>query len=153
MNEQIIPIVIAVLPTILAIVLWLQLNSLKKKFSILTGGKQDKNLTELIRELKQTLDTCKSDMSQTRDLLAKFERENTKHIQKIGLVRFQGFKDTGGDQSFSLALLDKEDNGLMITSLAGRDFIRVTAKELEKGQPKEHKLTEEEIKAVKKAVE
>lgn len=153
MNEQIIPIVIAVLPTILAIILWLQLNSLKKKFSILTGGNQDKNLTELIRDLKQNLEVCKEDMTRTRDLLAKFERENTKHIQKVGLLRFQGFKDTGGDQSFALALLDKQDNGLIITSLAGRDFIRVTAKEIVSGQPKEHKLTEEEISAIEKALE
>jgi hypothetical protein len=72
-------------------------------------------------------------------------------FQKIGVVRYNPFRDTGGDMSFSLALLDLEDNGLVITSIHGRQADRVYAKSIQSGKS-QHNLSAEEIEAIKKAI-
>jgi hypothetical protein len=72
-------------------------------------------------------------------------------FQKMGMVRYNPFKDTGGNQSFSLALLDLDDNGFIITSIHGREVNRVYAKSVEKGKSA-HNLSAEEEEALKIAV-
>lgn len=74
-----------------------------------------------------------------------------KSFQKIGLVRFNPFKNGGGDQSFSIALLDLKNNGFVITSIYGRDGNRIYAKPVDKGQS-EYSLSGEEREAIKKAI-
>lgn len=69
----------------------------------------------------------------------------------IGIVRFNPFSDTGGDQSFSVALVDGEGNGVVITSLHGRRETRVYAKPLE-GWGSTYSLTEEEQEAIAQAL-
>jgi hypothetical protein len=64
--------------------------------------------------------------------------------QKIGMVRYNPFKDTGGNQSFSLTLLDLEDNGFIITSIHGREVNRVYAKDVTKGKSNHNLSSEEE---------
>lgn len=68
-------------------------------------------------------------------------------VQHVGLVRFNPFEDTGGDQSFSLALLNAVGDGVVITSLFARDRTRVYAKPVTAGASKYH-LTDEEDQAI-----
>jgi hypothetical protein len=72
-------------------------------------------------------------------------------VHKVGVVRFNPFKDLGGDQSFSIALLDGENNGVVVSSLHTREGNRVYAKPVELGKAVKHPLTEEEQEAIKKA--
>ncbi|WP_274377007.1 DUF4446 family protein [Desulforamulus ruminis] len=69
-----------------------------------------------------------------------------------GLVRFNAFDNMGSDLSFSLALLDRRGDGVVLTGLYGRDETRVYAKPLLKGTS-DYSLTEEEEKAIKKTLE
>lgn len=78
------------------------------------------------------------------------EEEGHFHIQKVGLMRFNPFKELGGDHSFSLAVLDGEDNGFIITSLHTRDRTRVYMKKVIKGKG-DSELSDEERKALSKA--
>ncbi len=71
-------------------------------------------------------------------------------VQAVGLVRYQAYEHTGGDQSFSLALTNGEGNGVVISALYGRDATRVYAKPVEKWLSN-RQLTEEEEEALKKA--
>ena len=71
-------------------------------------------------------------------------------IQKIGVIRYNPFPDVGGNQSFSIALLDKNDNGLVITSLYTPDGTRVYCKPIIKSQSK-YNLSQEEKAAIQKA--
>lgn len=71
--------------------------------------------------------------------------------QKFSMVRYNPFRETGGDQSFSLALLDLRDNGVVITSIHGREVDRIYAKEIVNGKSK-HNLSAEEIEAIKEAI-
>jgi hypothetical protein len=71
-------------------------------------------------------------------------------VQGIGFVRYSAFEDTGGDQSFSLAMIDGEGNGMVISALYGRDATRVYAKPVE-GWTSSRSLTREEEQALTKA--
>ena len=72
-------------------------------------------------------------------------------IQKIGIVRFNPFRDTGSDQSFVLALLDNQDNGFLMTSIHGREGTRIYVKSIAYGASK-YQLSAEESKAMKEAM-
>lgn len=75
------------------------------------------------------------------------EEEGLSHVQKIGLIRFNPFKELGGDHSFSLAILDGNDTGVVITGLHTRERTRVYMKEIKKGKSGSD-LSIEEKKAV-----
>jgi hypothetical protein len=72
-------------------------------------------------------------------------------IQRVGLVRFNPFEETGGNQSFALALLDEGGNGLVISSLHARSGTRIYAKALTAGRA-ETTLSTEETEAVRIAL-
>ena len=82
--------------------------------------------------------------------LEKFEKAEPRFFQKLGLVRFNPFKEMGGDQSFSLVLLDKENSGFVITSLNSRQGNRIFAKPLDKGSSS-YQLSEEGKQAIEQA--
>ena len=71
-------------------------------------------------------------------------------LQRVGLVRFNPFDDTGGNQSFALALLDAEGNGWVLSSLHARTGTRIYAKTIRAGRS-EGALSEEETAAIKQA--
>jgi len=77
------------------------------------------------------------------------QKITNKTIQKVSIIRFNPFKDTGGDQSFAIALLDSEDNGLIISSLFARQGTRVYSKPIKNGKSK-YPLSKEELEALKR---
>jgi len=83
--------------------------------------------------------------------LRRLDEQGQLHVQKVGLIRFNPFKEIGGDHSFSLALLDAKETGVIITGLHTRERTRVYMKEV-KGGKSEHELSEEERKALVKAI-
>jgi hypothetical protein len=71
-------------------------------------------------------------------------------LQGYGIVRYQAFPNVGGDQSFSLALVDGRGNGSLLSSLHGRDETRVYAKAIQ-GWRSSHSLSAEEQEALGQA--
>jgi len=128
----------------------LQFLNLKKRLDILSAGENK----DLESTLKTLLNKSKSTEKMLEDIIGRINfLEKTAKIsfQKTGLVRYNPFKDTGGDQSFSLALLDSGDSGFVITSLyikEGRS--KVFTKPIKQGKS-EYLLSEEEKKAIEKA--
>ena len=80
------------------------------------------------------------------------ERRSRGSLQHIGLVRFNPFDDTGSDQSFAIALLDDQRDGVVLSSLHGRANTRLYAKPVENGASS-HNLSDEETEAIRIAVE
>ena len=109
---------------------------------------------------KKEPENLKEILSQFRDLRENFERiskelenlkkENKFYIQKVGIIRFNPFKEVGGNQSFSIALLDGNDDGVVITSLYSREGNRIFGKPIKNGKS-EYLLSEEEKKAIEQA--
>ncbi|MBI2843486.1 MAG: DUF4446 family protein [Armatimonadetes bacterium] len=77
-------------------------------------------------------------------------QESARSMQKVGLVRFDAFPDVGGEQSFALALLDRDLNGVVLSNLYSRSDSRVYAKEVAEGRS-EHALSDEEQEALRRA--
>jgi uncharacterized protein DUF4446 len=80
------------------------------------------------------------------------EARTRRSLQHIGLVRFNPFEDTGSDQSFAIALLDDQRDGVVMSSLHGRANTRLFAKPVSDGASS-HNLSEEETQAIRIAVE
>ncbi len=79
------------------------------------------------------------------------EREGLSHIQRVSMIRFNPFNETGGDNSFTLCLLDANSSGIVLTGLHTREKTRVYAKKIERGKSK-YELSSEEKKAISEAV-
>jgi len=108
--------------------------------------KKPENLNEILAQYK-ILEKKLLEISQT---LENLKKENKFSVQKVGLVRYNPFSEVGGDQSFSIALLDGNDSGVVITSLYAREENRVYGKPIKAGQSS-YTLSEEEKTAIKKA--
>jgi len=119
---------------------------------IANEGKTE-NLASIFDKIEKREEKQEDTIRQIEDKIKELGDDGVFHIQKVGLLRFNPFKDTGGDQSFILALLDKEDSGVVISSLHTRTGTRWYAKRVVKGNSIEYDLSEEEIKAIKIAKE
>ncbi len=97
------------------------------------------------------ISSSKNDISDLQKHTKILEKDGSLHVQKIGLLRFNPFKDTGGDQSFILALLNTNDTGIVISGLYSRTGTRWYAKRVIDGKGSEYELSDEEKKAVKEA--
>lgn len=136
--------------------LWLLIISLllvriSRHYNRLTGGLTSKNLTRVLEEILKKGEISKDEISKLIKRCDKIEEENKFHIQKLGLVRFNPFSDTGGDQSFVLAILDQHNNGVIVSSLHGRDQTRWYAKIIKNSEGKNHQLSKEEKQAIENA--
>ena len=80
------------------------------------------------------------------------EHDLTKCIQKIGMVRYNAFKDTGSDLSFTLALLDENNNGVVLNGIYSREMSNIYAKPIEQGKSS-YTLSEEEQQALQQAID
>ena len=98
-----------------------------------------------IEGLGQRLDTVTA-LQRDLDAAAKLA------LQRVGVVRYNPFQDSGGDQSFALALLDHAGTGIVISSLHGRAETRIFAKQIENGRST-HSLSEEEQQAIRAALQ
>ena len=116
-------------------------NSFKK------AKKEPQNIEDLLKSF-QDLEKKHQELTQE---LADFKEKSKKNLQKAGMIRFNPFGEVGGDQSFSVALLDKENNGFVITSHYARESSRVYAKPIKNGHS-EYKLSEEEQRAITEAI-
>ena len=97
------------------------------------------------------VDVSKKDIDYLKDYSLKLEKDGLLHIQKVGLLRFNPFKDTGGDQSFILSLVDGKDTGVVISGLYSRSGTRWYAKRVVSGKGVDYELSEEEKKSLKEA--
>lgn len=119
-------------------------------FYKLTKGVESGDLKHILEKLvAKGEDNEKLIKVLTKRIIA-VEDDGKLHVQKVGLVRFNPFKELGGDHSFSLAILDGEGDGVIITSLHTRDRTRVYMKAI-KNRKSDVELSEEEIKALSKA--
>ncbi len=106
---------------------------------------------ENLRDVVRSYQGLKEDFEKLAKELTDFKKQSNFFVQKVGIVRFNPFREIGGDQSFSIALLDGKDSGIVLTSLYSREGSRVYAKPVQEGVSK-YQLSEEEKEAIEKAI-
>lgn len=114
--------------------------------SDLSEGNTAHQLTEYLAFVRSTAGTVRQ-VKEEHDRLARIVPSA---VQRVGLVRFSPFHDTGGDQSFTLALLDGRGDGVVLTALHSRTDSRLYAKPIESGSSA-YSLTPEEREAMDQA--
>lgn len=133
---------------ILSIILW----RVTTHYNNLTKGISGKTLTGIMDNLLSEAKSTQNQISMLRKQCDTIEKNGFFHIQRIGLVRFNPFKDTGGDQSFILALLDGKSTGVVISGLYSRAGTRWYAKKVFEGKGVGHHLSSEEKNAITAAI-
>jgi hypothetical protein len=145
--------VLAVL--VVALLAWMlrlsaQVRRMRRSYVQLVGGlpaaRLDDVLQHYIDETQHAAEAVRQLRAQQEELTATARRA----VQKIGMVRYSAFADTGGDQSFAVALLDREGNGALLNGLFHRTECRVYAKPVE-GWRSRYSLSDEEEEAIRKA--
>jgi hypothetical protein len=135
---------------ILLVVLYQRIRQHRKGLKEIFDGENTGKLEEVVLKHKKTLTSHNKNLKEIGKLLEEMVEQNKFNIQKAGVVRFNPFADTGGNMSFSLALLDGNDNGIVISSLHSREGTRIYAKPVEKRKSSMN-LTEEEKRAIASA--
>jgi len=123
----------------------------RRSFKKITEGVSDKDLKTLLEEVLKRIQLGQKESQKIFAEIERIEKENPLHLQKVGLVRYNPFSDTGGDQSFVLAILDGKDDGIVITSLHSREQTRIFTKPVEKGKEAGFEFSKEEIEAIVRA--
>lgn len=148
----------SLITTILLIIalLWLAiityfLWSISAHYKNLTKNVSEKNLQAVLDDILTNTHKAHKEIASLIKKCDMIEKDGMLHIQKMGLVRFNPFHDTGGNQSFILSLLDKNDTGIVISGLYSRAGTRWYAKRIKEGKGVDHTLSEEEEKAIKEA--
>lgn len=111
---------------------------------------RDNKKTPTPKELIQQVKNLEAKLENLSLELESVKKQMEKSVEKIGIVRFNPFREIGGDQSFAIALLNRENTGLVITSHYLQETSRVYAKPVTQGKS-EYALSKEEEEAIQKA--
>lgn len=152
-GAAIVGLAVAVL-VLLVLVLFLarQTGGLRRRLDGLTRGVDGRSLDAVLdAHLDKVLEVAR-ELDELSARSAVLEAANRRTIQRVGLVRFNPFEDTGGNQSFALALMDARGTGFVVSSLHTRTGTRVYAKGITDGRA-EGALSEEEREALRIALE
>ncbi len=141
-------IVVFVWLGVLSFLIWKEFNFLKSLFPKIGERDIRKKFEEVINAVAESNEELRA----LEKKLSQLEIEGLKHIQKISLLRYNPYEDTGGNISFSLALLDKKGNGYVLTSLHARSGTRIFAKPVVDGKEDKYELSKEEEEVLKKAL-
>ncbi|MCI7330715.1 MAG: DUF4446 family protein [Selenomonadaceae bacterium] len=129
----------------------MNLNYLKKRYRKMMTGVDGANLE---RMLIGHIDEVKAVVAKNQELEAENRRLDEwlqTAITRIGVVRFRAFEDMGSDLSYAVALLDSHNNGVILSSIFGREDSRSYVKPIKDGQST-YTLTEEEQQALHEAM-
>lgn len=129
-----------------------KIKTVDAKLEKLFCGKDAASLEDAILTNATEIKALDREIQQLFEISNKLHQLSLKSIHKFEVVRFNPFKDIGGDQSFAIALLDGKNSGLVISSLHTREGTRIYAKPVTKGESEKYSLTEEEKNAIKQAM-
>lgn len=132
----------------LSFLIWKQNSFLKSVFP--KSGERD--IRRKFEEVLVQIGRFDLDLKNLKGLVGELDNKGASHIQRVELERFNPYDDTGGDQSFTIALLDDKGSGVVVTSLHARSGTRVFAKDVKLGKGGKYKLSEEEERIVKAAI-
>lgn len=129
----------------------IRISKIRKKYNEFVQGVKGVNVEELLLKIGEELKDIRIDMNITEQNIEGLETKLAFAIQRVGFVRYNAFAEMGSDLSFSVALLDKFQNGFVLTSIYGREHTTSYAKPIKFGKSV-YPLSVEEIQAIDRAV-
>jgi hypothetical protein len=144
-------VALALILLVSVIALWVSVRRMRHAQMVVLGHNEERDVVAHMASLD-------SQVRNMRDALTTLTGELEGHGARLddtithrSIVRYDAFRDSGGEQSASLALLDNHRSGIVLSTIAARDFARVYVKYLRNGAP-DRDLSPEELQAVEEAV-
>ena len=110
-----------------------------------------KNIKEDLDGYMRRVSTTEEEIRKLSLYYKELDNKTQKCLQKVGVVRYNAYKDTGSDLSFAVCLLDEHNDGVVFNGIYSRDMSNIYAKPIENGVSK-YKVTPEEMEAIEKAI-
>lgn len=137
--------------TCLFIILNIKISKVLRSYRNMLKGVRGENLEDILREYVERMRTIENELEDVRAFIEDVHAASQRHLQGVGVVRFNAFEGIGGNQSFAIALLDGKGDGIVLSSLYGHEESRVYAKPVKEGSSK-YALSNEEKNAVRQAL-
>jgi hypothetical protein len=150
--------VFVIIGALLLFLLLLSVLLLSRKVALLSTayhafmqGRDGASLESTFMSLNQSLSCVESRLESCGEVLQDIAEVLNTAVRGVGVVRFNAFQDTGSDLSFAVALLDAGENGVVLSSIYGREESRAYAKPVKAGRSP-YQLSGEEQEAIRRAV-
>ena len=143
--------VVCIITSILLIITLCKLKKLKRRVDALTRGKDAETMEDSILKFFERIESLEDAESKMHRDIREIKENLKITYQKSALVKYDAFREMSGALSYSLALLDKQNNGVIISSMYSREGCYTYAKDVLNGECKIN-LSDEEAEALKQAV-
>ncbi|MGB9780702.1 DUF4446 family protein [Caldanaerobacter sp.] len=141
---------LVVFESVLLLILNARFLKVKRTYEKVIDTLKREDVLNLLQKILTETEEIRDDINQMKIKINAIERESKKAIKKVGIVRYNAFPDVGSDLSYSIAFLDEEDNGVVISGIYGRHETATFAKPVERGHSK-YPLSAEEVQAIERA--
>ena len=137
---------------VLVIILWNKLSKLRSNYMSMLNGDVSLNVETALIELQEKNLALKEETQNMQQYISGMVEQIKKMKSNLGVYRYNAFAESGSDLSFSIAIVDGEQDGVVLSGIHNRDETYVFAKPLEKGQSK-YKLSDEEREAIHRSLQ
>lgn len=150
--DYIIISIIFLIIIIIIINLNIKLNKTKIKLNKFLNSNDEISIEKMITEYLKIIEKVENENHQIKEKLDELEKKVNLSITKTSLIRYNPFEDTGGDLCYALALLNENNDGVILNSIFSREGSYNYAKPITKGVSEKHKLSQEEQTALENAI-
>ena len=143
--------IITLLLFIITIVLLASVKKLEKKYRKMMRGVNNKNLEQMLSDNLDNIEKALNKSQEAVDECKNISQELKGCVNKVAIMRYKAFEDVGSDLSFSIAILDSYNDGVIITGIYSRQDSTTYAKPIDKGISR-YDLSEEELHVLNEAI-
>lgn len=119
---------------VMVIIISIRLSSLRKRYTRMINGSSVENMEQLLMDMQNALNEQKAESAKASTEITNIHQSMKKMTSNIKVRRYNAFNEGGSDLSFSLAMLNEEQDGVIITGIHSREQMYVYAKPIAKGQ-------------------
>lgn len=154
--NQYLPYIVILLAILILILLFMnfinsiRIKRLKKRMKMLLRGENGKSLEKVLKNYMDDVDVALSRMDDYKKQIDFALSKVELSINKVAIIRYNAFDEIGSDLSFSIAMLNDHDDGIVLTGIFGRNETTTYAKPIKNGTST-YKLSAEEIDVIEKA--
>ena len=148
---NVILLVINILVLIIYILNSIKLSKLRKNYAdFMTKLGKGNNRNDMLESYVKSVEEIKKENTEIEQYCKKIDEDSKQNLKKIGMIRYNAYKDTGSNLSFALAILNDNNTGIVLNGIYGRDTSNIYAKPVVEGKS-EYALSKEEKEAIEKA--
>ncbi|GIP36017.1 DUF4446 family protein [Paenibacillus sp. J2TS4] len=145
-----IQVVVIGLMFIIIMAMWIKLISMNRKYKKMMSGSKE-NLEQMLLQIQESYRQAAAASENYMESIQRLEKEIRRMKGNVEVIRYNAFSDQGSDMSFSIAFMDEEKDGLVLTGIHSRQESYLYAKPIKKGEPS-YSLSPEEIEVIDLAV-